>query len=215
MALASGRRAQQVEERPLRGVGRRVEVVAAVQHQRRHADPRRVVHGVVLRRLVAPDPRPLQHAGLQAGLERGQDRPRIGPGADAVEADARRVDVRTRFEIVDAASELPRPGDAAFAAGVRREGFVGRALVGPFVHRVEQRPAAADDESHLAERQVAARPELEGIVGREEDDRLIRRRPSSRQEEVHAQPSTARWAVDGGGEPGSRRRCVRWLRRRR
>jgi prolyl oligopeptidase len=196
--------AQRVEERALRRVDRRREVVAAVEQHRRHVDARGVVDGPVLRRLIAPDAGALQDAGLQARLERGEDRAGVGAGADAVEADAGAIDVRPRLEIVDAAAQLPRPRDALSPAPVLAEVVVAGAFVGAVVDRIQQGPAAAHDERRLADRQVAARSQQEGVGCRKEDDRLIGRLAPDGQEEKRAQAALAAGRVDRHGDPRPR-----------
>lgn len=82
----------------------------------------------------------------RARPESGQDHTGLGARAHAVKRRTRRIDIRSRFEIVDGASAISRPRNREVARFVRPPRIMRRALVGILVDRIEERASAADDE---------------------------------------------------------------------
>ena len=86
-----GWRAEQIEERLLCRLVRRLEVVAAGEQQGRHAHAWREVQEVDLRRRAKRDAGSLEDAYLEPRLERSQDDPGVTSCADAIKGELAEV----------------------------------------------------------------------------------------------------------------------------
>src|SRR5687768_9065812 len=103
------RRSQRIEQQLLRFEWEDV-VEPPVDHERRYRDPRRVMQGIDERRLrlaLMRHPAGQQHRRAHTRLHREDWQCAGAAETDAYETDAFRVHVRTRFEVVDCASEIP------------------------------------------------------------------------------------------------------------
>ena len=79
MAFAVRARSEQGKQWTLRRLDRRAEVVAAIQQQRRHQDPRRIVHGIDSDAATSGTPVPCSTQVFSRGSSAARVTPALAP----------------------------------------------------------------------------------------------------------------------------------------
>src|SRR5205823_3889751 len=123
-------------------------------------------------------------ASTQTRLDGKIHRSKLCTETQSIKCDARTVDVRTAFEIIDRPPNILATLNTYFAQLTLSARPIGVALVCFLVNRVADGATATDDELHKLQRQVPTGRQLDCIRTGKKYDGLVRGRDTSRQIQV-------------------------------